>query len=119
MPASAAARVEAPVRRQPPARARVRRPARKEKRVSTGVLWIAFVGALLAGIVAINVAVLRLNVQNDNLGRERVSLLEKRAQLASQLSSAAATSRIQDAAHHKLGLVPASPDQTVYLHLPR
>jgi cell division protein FtsL len=117
MPASAAARVEAPVRRE--ARTRPRARARKERRVSTGVLWIAVVGALLAGVVAINVAVLRLKVADDNLGRQRVSLLEKKAQLASQLSSAASTSRIQDAAHHKLGLVPASPDQTVYLHLTR
>lgn len=117
MPASAAARVEAPVRRQPPARPRGRRQPRKAKRVSTGVVWIAFVGALLAGVVAINVAVLRLNVQKNNLGRERVSLLEKKAQLASQLSSAAATSRLQDAAQNRLGLVPARPDQTVYLHL--
>jgi cell division protein FtsL len=115
MPASAAARVEAPVRRQ--ARTRPRPRVRKERRVSTGVLWIAVVGALLAGIVAINVAVLRLKVKDDNLGRQRVSLLEEKAQLASQLSSAASTSRIQDAAHHKLGLVPASPDQTTYIHL--
>lgn len=75
------------------------------------------VGALLAGVVAINVAVLRLKVENDHLGQTRVSLLEKKAELASQLSSAAATSRIQDAAQKKLGLVPAQPDQTTYVNL--
>lgn len=115
MQASAAARVEAPARRQPSARPRVR--PRKQKRVSSGVLWIAVVGALLAGVVAMNVAVLRLRVQSNDLGHQRVMLLEKKAQLASQLSSAAATSRIQDAAQKRLGLVPASPDQTIYLHL--
>ena len=30
-----------------------------------GVLWIAVIGALLAGVVAVNVLVLRLNVQLD------------------------------------------------------
>lgn len=115
MPASAAARVETPVRRQAASRPRPR--PRREKRVSTSVLWIAVVGALLAGVVALNVAVLRLKVQNDNLGRQRVSLLEKKAQLASQLSTAAATSRIQNQARSRLGLVPASPGHTVYLHL--
>jgi hypothetical protein len=117
MPASAAARVEAPVRSRADTRPRPR--ARKERRFSLGVVWIAVVGALLAGVVAMNVAVLRLKVQDDNLGRQRVSLLERKAQLASLLSSAASTSRIQDAARHRLGLVPASADHTVYLHLPK
>ena len=116
MPASAAARIDPPLR-QRAAAARPRARARKEKRVAAGVVWIAVIGVLLAGVVALNVAVLRLNVQSDRLGRQRVSLLEKRAQLSSQLSSAAAMSRIQDLAQRKLGLVPASPDRTVYLHL--
>jgi hypothetical protein len=69
------------------------------------------VAALLAGVVAMNVAVLRLNVASDKIGRQRAALLAKNAELA------AATARIQSLAHHRLGLVPADPDQTVYIRL--
>ena len=39
-----------------------------------GVVWIVVLAVLLAGIVAVNVAVLQLNVRLDELGRERVQL---------------------------------------------
>ena len=39
-----------------------------------GVLWIVLVAALLAGVVAINVLVLRLNVQLDDLRHDRAEL---------------------------------------------
>jgi hypothetical protein len=115
MSASAAARVEAPVR-SALVRPRRQTRVRKEKRVAGSVVWVALIGALLAGVVAINVAVLRLKVENDHLGQQRVSLLEKKASLASQLSTAAATSHIQDLAR-KAGLVPASADQTTYVNI--
>ena len=38
-----------------------------------GILWIVVVGALLAGIVAVNVVVLQLNMQFDGLSRQRRS----------------------------------------------
>ena len=121
MPPSVAARVEAPVHHRAPVRpARpVRRARPRQKRVTGGVVWIALVGVLLVGVVAVNVAALRIKVQSDRLGRERVSLLGKKAQLSSRLSTAAATQRIQDLAHTKLGLVPAKPDETIYLRLHR
>jgi cell division protein FtsL len=83
------------------------------------VLWIAIVAALLAGVVATNVAVLRLNMTLDRLGRERADLRAQNAALASQLSSAAAAPRIQTLAAKRLGLVQATPDQTTYVKLPR
>ncbi len=39
-----------------------------------GVLWIVVIGSLLAGVVAINVLVLRLNVELDDLRRTRAEL---------------------------------------------
>ena len=53
-----------------------------------GVIWIALVAGLLAGVVAMNVAVLRLNMKLDHLGRERADLRAENAALSVQLSSA-------------------------------
>src|SRR5919202_6201653 len=107
---------------RPPARSPRPRPARRAKpqrRVTGGVLWIGVLAILLAGVVAMNVAVLRLNMTLDRLGRERAQLRADTAALQSQLSSAAATGRIETMAMKQLGYIPASPDQTTYVHLGR
>jgi cell division protein FtsL len=83
-----------------------------------GIVWIAIVAALLAGVVATNVAVLRLNMKLDRLGRERSELRAQNAALSSELSSQASAPRIQGLAAKRLGLVQATPDQTSYLTLP-
>ena len=80
-------------------------------------MWIVLAGALLAGVVAINVAVLQLNVRLDELGRERVELRDDNARLRSQLSSAAAAARIEGQARTRLGLVPADGATTTYVDL--
>ena len=95
------------------------RAVRRERRVTGGVLWIGVVAALLAGVVATNVAVLRLNMKLDSLSRERADLRAQTAALSSQLSSAAAAPRIQRLAAKQLGLVQATADQTTYLTLRR
>jgi cell division protein FtsL len=82
------------------------------------VIWIALVAGLLAGVVAMNVAVLRLNMQLDRLGRERADLRAQNAALSVQLSSAASAPRIEGIAARRLGLVQATPDQTSYVRLP-
>ena len=107
---------------QPVARPRPRtrtRAVKRERRVTGGVATIALVATLLAGVVATNVAVLRLNMRLDRLGRERADLQAQNAQLSSQLSSAASAPRIQRLAAKQLGLVQASTDQTSYIHLPK
>jgi cell division protein FtsL len=81
------------------------------------VLWIVLFAALLAGVVAVNVAVLRLNVELDRTGRERSQLKADVAALRSELSSTAATSRIQRVATDELGLVDADPETTTYVTL--
>ena len=110
------ARVETPVappRRRSPSRRVVRRRARP----FGGVLWIVVAAVLLAGVVAVNVAVLQLNVQLDQLGRERVQLQAETKRLSSQLSSASANARIESEAKSKLGLVRADPELTYQVEL--
>jgi len=83
--------------------------------MALGVLWIAVVAVLLTGVVALNVAVLRLNVQLDELGREREQLRAENATLATKVSSAVAANRIEAMATNELGLVRAP--QTTYVDL--
>jgi cell division protein FtsL len=113
------AHVETPVapprRRRPAARPAARR--RAKARPFGGVLWIVVAAALLAGVVAVNVAVLQLNVRLDELGRERIQLQAETKRLSSQLSSASANARIESQAKSKLGLVPADPALTFHVQL--
>ena len=95
------------------------RPARRAKprpRV-VGVLWIGALAVLLAGVVAMNVAVLRLNITLDRLGRERADLRATNAELNSRISSNASAPRIQAIAARRLGLVQAASDQTTYVRI--
>ena len=91
--------------------------ARSRAPFAGGVVWIVVVGVLLAGIVAVNVLVLQLNMQFDGLSRERAQLKADNALLRSQLSSASASVRIEDAATSKLGLEAADPLTTTYVRL--
>jgi cell division protein FtsL len=120
--AAAAARARpGPARAKPKARPR-RAPARKSTRraprgrVAGGAVWIGLVAVLLTGVVALNVAVLRLNVQYEELGRERTKVRAENAELSSEIASRAAAARIQGLARGS-GLVPAAPDQWTYLDL--
>jgi cell division protein FtsL len=80
-------------------------------------VWIFVIGVLLAGVVFMNVAVLRLNIQLDQLGRDRSRLRADNAQLASKLSSAQGAARIQALAQRELGVQPALAQETTYLKL--
>ncbi|TML33227.1 MAG: hypothetical protein E6G24_08210 [Actinobacteria bacterium] len=92
-----------------------RRPQAR-RGVAGGVAWIVLVAILLAGIVALNVAVLRLNVQLDKLNVERTQLRSEKQAMAAQLSLAAASPRIQSLARRE-GLVQADPTQTTYVRI--
>jgi len=74
---------------------------------------------LLAGVVALNVAVLRLNVRMDDLGSERARLRADNAQLSSEIASRAASGRIVTLASGRLGLEPAGPENGTYVDLRR
>jgi cell division protein FtsL len=104
---------EAPVTRS-------RRPGKRvtaSRRVPGGVAWIVFVAILLAGVVAVNVAVLRLNVELDQLGVERAELKADNARLRARLSSVSASVRIETQARSRLGVAAADPALTTYVDL--
>jgi len=83
--------------------------------MTSGAHWIVLGAVLLAGVVALNVAVLQLNLRVDSLGAKRTKLRAENAALASQISSAEANARIQAQAANRLGLVPAEPP--IYIQL--
>jgi cell division protein FtsL len=110
-----AARLERPGRRSSAGRAS--RATATGSRLGGGVLWIVLVGALLAGVVAINVAVLQLNVELDRLGSERAQLKADNARLRAGLSSAGSSLRVAREARRELGLRQADPLLTEYVRL--
>jgi cell division protein FtsL len=103
----------------PIARPRVRSQSRRRRaeraRARGGILWIAVSGILLAGVVFVNVAVLRLNLALDGVNADRVKLRAENATLQSQLSSTLRTAQIQSQAGKQLGLVYQDP--SIYGHI--
>jgi cell division protein FtsL len=83
-----------------------------------GVVWIVVFATLLAGVVAVNVTVLRLNLQLDRVGRERSELKADISLLQSELSSTAATAEVERTARDELGLVKADPGSEIFVRLP-
>jgi cell division protein FtsL len=102
------------------ASAKPRSTARRRRRHARGAIaWILISAVLLAGVVFVNLAVLRLNLQLDSATQERSKLRAENASLASQLSSAQASPRIQSLARRQNGLVDADPAQIGYIDLSR
>jgi hypothetical protein len=99
-------------RRRPPARA----VARSRARSRGGILWIAVSGVLLAGVVFVNVAVLRINLALDSVNRERADLQAQIATDQSTLSGELASPRITARAN-QLGLVYVDPSHYLYVNL--
>lgn len=81
-----------------------------------GVVWIVTVAVLLAGVVAVNVAVLRAHVAVSKLDQKRAQLEAKNQVLRSALSAANSAPRVEAGAR-RLGEVPASAGNTSYLDL--
>ena len=114
----------APVRRRParsaPKRAATstrtrRKPA--QRRVRAHIVWMVAFALLLAGVVAVNVAVLRAHVAVSRLDQKRAELQARNQALQSELSNASSVPRIENAAH-RLGLEQASAGNTSYTDLP-
>ena len=104
-------------RAEPRPRRAAAAPRPRPRSTLGGVLWIAVVAVLLAGVVAVNVAVLRLNVRLNKVGRQRIDLQAAVARLQSDLSSAGASAQISRHAQSRLALVPADPNTTRYIKL--
>lgn len=106
---------------EPLARPR-RRPAAQRRRARQarargGILWIAISGILLAGVVFVNVAVLRLNLALDGANADRVKLRAENAALQSELSSKLRSAAIQAQASRRLGLQYQDPSDYAYVYL--
>ncbi|HEU5405852.1 MAG TPA: hypothetical protein VFU52_07195 [Gaiellaceae bacterium] len=113
--------VRAPSRRRPPAKRRAA-PARTrrkptQRRVRAHIVWMILFALLLAGVVAVNVAVLRAHVAVTRLDQQRAKLQAQNQALASRLSAASSAPRIEAAAQ-RLGMVQAPAADTSYLVLP-
>ena len=108
--AATARALPAPTRTRARPKPRAKRRAQPRRRVAGGVVWIGVVAMLLAGVVALNVAVLRLNVRLDETQRERNQLRADNAQLNTEIAARAASGRIVGLASGRLGLEPATPE---------
>lgn len=87
-----------------------------QRRLAGGVVWIVVVAALLAGVVAVNVAVLQLNLGLDGVNRQRAQLKADIAADEAKLASAKRTAGIIQGAQ---GLVPADPATTAIIDISR
>ena len=112
-----AERVETPRVARPRKRPAARTAVSAKVRPFGGVVWIVVLAVLLAGIVAVNVLVLQLNVSLDGLARERTELRADNAKLRAQLSSSAANARIARDSQREFGLQAADPTTTTYVRL--
>ena len=95
-------------------RARARPRAHARPRLGRPLIWILAVRALLAGIVALNVAALQLRMEGGRLQSEIVEVRAQNARIESQISSAASVARIQGSVA-RLGLV--EPVDTTYVEV--
>jgi cell division protein FtsL len=108
-----------PVRRsRPPRSVRRANPRAQGRRLTGGIFWISAFAVLLTGVVALNVAVLRVNMRLNDLNKQQLQLQAQNQTLASQVSSANSSLRIEQIAH-RLGLVPAPATDTSYLDVGR
>jgi cell division protein FtsL len=86
------------------------------RRLGGGIFWISAFAILLAGVVAVNVAVLRVNMTLNDLNKQQLDLQAQNASLASQVSSAGSSIRIEQAAR-RFGLTSAPAADTSYMDL--
>jgi hypothetical protein len=80
-----------------------------------GVVWIVTVAVLLAGVVAVNVAVLRLNLSLDSANHQRNQL---RADIAADEAKLASAKRTGNIVQGAPGLVAADQSATTIIDLP-
>lgn len=114
-----ARRAPAPARRTTPrarrsAAVRAPRGAQILDRLLRGRLWIALVGALLVGVVFLNVRVLQLNEGIARMSERATVLKRENVSLRTEYASLASSERIQRVAAQQ-GLVLPEPGDVVYL----
>jgi hypothetical protein len=109
--------VEPVVRPRPRAKPHTRTRKRTQARARGGILWIVVSGILLAGVVFVNVAVLRLNLSLDSTNSERTKLRADNALLQSNLSRELASAHIETRAAKEFGLTYVDPTTYGYVNL--
>jgi hypothetical protein len=114
--AVAAPRPQRAPRQRPKSASRTGARRKQRTGVTGGLVWIVVAGVLLAGIVALNVAVLRLNVQLDHLNNESAQVRADDAALGAKLSAASSSPRIRALAKAR-GFVPADPTTIGFVDL--
>jgi cell division protein FtsL len=107
------------VRPRPRTKPKTRTKTRKrtQARARGGILWIVVSGILLAGVVFVNVAVLRLNLSLDSTNSERTKLRAENAALQSNLSRELASAHIETRAAKEFGLTYVDPTTYGYVDL--
>jgi hypothetical protein len=102
-------------RRKPSVRARPR--ANRRPGLLGWIVWIVLLAVLFGGIVALNVAVLQLNVRLQQANDRKADISARNLALAGRLSSAGSTPQVAAKAERQLGLVPVAPDRLTYVDL--
>jgi hypothetical protein len=93
------------------------RGRRAQARARGGIVWIALSGILLAGVVFVSVAVLRMNLALDQANEDRAKLHAQIASLQSAYSSQLRAGEIQAQAGKRFGLVYQDPSEYGYVQL--
>jgi cell division protein FtsL len=117
--AEAAVAAPARTRTRPKAAPRTKTKSRTRRRARSRapIAWIVIGAALLAGVVFVNLAVLRLNLRLDHATQQRSELRASNASLQTELSAALASGRVQAQARSQDGLQPADPSTIGYINL--
>jgi uncharacterized protein HemX len=92
--------------------------AKRRGHARGAILWIVVGALVLGGVVFVNLAVLRLNLALDDATQQRSKLRAENAALASQLSSALTSPKIQSLSRRQ-GLVDADLATIGYIDLDR
>jgi hypothetical protein len=93
------------------------RGRRAQARALGGIVWIALSGILLAGVVFVSVAVLRMNLALDQANEDRAKLHAQIASLQSAYSSQLRAGEIQAQAGKRFGLIYQDPSEYGYVQL--
>jgi hypothetical protein len=83
-------------------------------RLTRGRLWIGALGALLVGIVALNVMALSFSAASSDAARQSDELKQQNSALRADLAQRLSYEQVQEAAA-KLGLIVPAPGSTRYL----
>jgi hypothetical protein len=82
--------------------------------LTRGRAWIPVLGALLAGIVTLNVMTLSLGASSGRVEQQIAGLEQEASALRAQLAERLSSARVEDEAS-RLGMVVPTPDDITYL----